>query len=147
MNLIRNIIGLIITMAILPICVCAFIFVSKLTFDYDIINDEIALSQLRQTLLIAYDMEIEDDSISFRYKNNIFSLNYVNNKLIMQPGTQIILNNIDYVSFIEKDNCIYVNYERRNLEYESIISSAQGFYIDDFSDCDVLDIDDDSSQE
>lgn len=147
MNLIRNLLGLIITITMLPVCVKAFEYASNIKFDYNEINDEIALMQLRETLLITYDMQYSEKLLAFRYKNKDFTLKLVNNKLLLQPGTQIYLNDIDDLSFINKNNCIYVIYERDNKEYERVLCNAKGLYLDDFSDCDVLDCDDNSGEE
>ena len=71
----------------------------------------------------------------------------LNNKLIMQPGTQIYLNDINDLSFQTKHGCIYVIYERDNKKYERVISKQEGIYIDNFSDCDVFTDECDCSQE
>lgn len=147
MNLIRNLIGLIITITLLPICTKAFIYTSNIPFEYNEINDEIALYQLREQLIIAYDMNVSSDSLNFTYKNKAFSLSLVNNKLLLQPGTQIYLNDIDSLHFDVRNNCIYVCYERNNKQYERIIGKQEWFYIDDFSACDVFNDYCDTSQE
>ena len=122
-------------------------YTSKIEFDYNEINDELALYQLRETLLIAYDMHISNNQLNFIYKNKNFKLSLVNNKLIMQPGTQIYLNDINNLSFKTKHGCIYVIYERDNKKYERVISKQEGIYIDNFSDCDVFTDECDCSQE
>ena len=147
MSLIRNLIGLIITITMLPICIEAFTFTSKIPFSYNEINDEIALSQLREQLLIAYDMSASENELNFIYKNKEFKLSLVNRKLLLQPGSQMYLNDVDNLFFDEKDGCIYVCYERQNKQYERIISKQEGLYIDDFSACDVLADERDCSQE
>lgn len=138
MNLIRNLIGLIITITLLPICIQAFIYTSNIDFNYDEVNDELALYQLRQQLLIAYDMDVKNNIISFEYRNNVCSLSLVNRKLLLQPGTQIYLNDIDDLCFSIKNDCVFINYSRGNKKYERILCKQERFYIDDFSDCDVL---------
>ena len=137
MNLIRNLIGLIIIITMLPICTQAFMYVSNITFNYNEINDEIALMQLREQLLIAYDMDFSDYELNFLYKNKNFKLSKVNNKLLLQPGSQIYLNDIDELRFVNKNGCIYVEYQRQGKEYEKVICKQEGLYIDDFSSCDV----------
>ena len=137
MNLIRNLLGLIITITLLPICIQAFIYVSNIDFDYNEINDEISLFQLREQLLITYDMDVYDDELDFIYKDKDYKLSLVNGKLILQPGTQIYLNDIDSLYFTDRNNCIYICYSRGNKEYERAICAKEGLYIDDFSDCDV----------
>ena len=147
MNLIRNLIGLIITITMLPICISAYNYTSSLKFDYNEINDEIALMQLRELMLITYDLDITDRQLSFRYKNKTFTLSLVNNKLILQPGTQIYLNDIDDLYFDTKNNCIYVIYERNNNIYERVLCCQQGLYLDDFSDCPIVTDESDTSEE
>ncbi len=145
MNQIRNIIGIIILITILPLSSLAFNYVSKIDFNYNDINDELALCQLREYLLISYDIKVNHYSLDFIYKNKNFNLNLVNNKLLMQPGTQIILNDIDDVYFERKGEYIYVVYTKNNETYERIIASTKGIYLDEFSDCfidnDVFDSD------
>lgn len=138
MNLIRNLIGIIITITLLPICIEAFNYVSNISFEYNEINDEIALTQLRQQLLIAYDMDVNSDEINFIYKNKNFKLSLVNNKLLLQPGTQIYLNDIDNLYFEQRGELVFVCYEKDSKQYERIICKQEGLYIDDFSNCDVL---------
>ena len=139
MNMIRNLIGLIITITMLPICIEAFTFTSNIKFNYSEINDEIALAQLREQMLIAYDMYVTSDQINFIYKNKDFKLSLVNGKLILQPGTQIYLADIDDLRFETRNGCVYVIYERNNKTYERVICQEERLYIDDFSACDVLD--------
>lgn len=147
MNQIRNIIGIIILITILPLSSLAFNYVSKIDFNYNEINDELALCQLREYLLISYDIKVNHYSLDFIYKNKNFNLNLVNNKLLMQPGTQIILNDIDDVYFERKGEYIYVVYTKNNETYERIIASTKGIYLDEFSDCFIDNDVSDSDQE
>lgn len=147
MNLIRNLLGLIITITMLPICIEIFMFTSDIEFNYNQINDEIALAQLREQMLIAYDMYVYSDQIDFIYKNKEFRLSLVNNKLILQPGTQIYLNDIDGLRFDERNESVYVIYERDNKIYERVICQKERLYIDDFSNCDVFSDDDNRDEE
>ncbi|MBO4918953.1 MAG: hypothetical protein J5365_02230 [Erysipelotrichaceae bacterium] len=147
MNLIRNLIGLIITAALLPLFLLAFRYVTEISFDYDQINDEIAISQLREQMLICYDLKFSRNMLSFRYKNDDFRLSEVNNMLLLQPGTQIYLNHVDSLYFEKRNGCIYVVYEKNRKEYRQVIVSEKGIYIDAFSFCDVSDRDADQYEE
>ena len=135
MNLTRTLIALIITLTILPISATSFSLVSKISFQYDEINDEIALNDLRNILLLGYDIELSDTEINFIYKNDEYNLSLTNNRLVLSPGYQMFLNDVDDLRFEEKNNCVYVLYQRGNKEYERIIASTQGFYLEQFSDC------------
>ena len=139
MNLIRNLAGLMITVSILPLCSLGFRFVADIPFEYNEVSDELALAELREILLISYDMNVYYDSLNFIYQNKEFTLSMVNRKMLLQPGTQIYLNDIDELHFETKGNTIYVMYERNDKKYERAIAQAGGIYIDSFSDCDMHD--------
>ncbi len=139
MNLIRNLAALMIILALLPIGMSAFRYVSDLPFRYHEISDEIALSQLREMMLIAYDKEFHDEILSFRYRNKDFTLSMINGRLILHPGTQIFLADLDEMHFEERNGVIYVCYQREGKKAERVICSAGGFHLDAFSDCDVRD--------
>ena len=135
MNLTRMFLALMITVMVLPLSALSFRYAGGMTYDYNEINDEIAIYQLREILLIAYDMDVSSDRLSFLYQNDDFRLSLVNRKLILQPGTQIYLNDIDSLYFYEKNGCICIHYERKNKTYDKVLASAERFYIDSFSAC------------
>ena len=84
-------------------------------------------------------MNMYYDSLSFIYQNKQFTLSNVNDKMLLQPGTQIFLYDIDDLRFESKGDTIYVLYERNNKKYERALCKRSGIYIDSFSDCDVYD--------
>ena len=147
MNLIRNMAGLLIILSLLPIAMTAFRFTADIPFSYTEVFDELSLMQLRQSLLISYDLSYTENELSFVLHNKDFTLSQVNDKLILQPGTQIYLSDIDALHFERKNGVIYVSYEKDNKRYERVIAAAEGFYLDDFSDCDVRDDEPDRSEE
>jgi hypothetical protein len=146
MNLIRNLVGLMIIASMLPLCSMAFSYTSRIPFEYNEICDELALAELREILLISYDMNVTYDSLYFIYQNKQFTLSMVNRKMLLQPGTQIYLNDIDELHFESRGSTIYVGYERNKQKYERAICKAGGIYLDSFSDCDVHDDVSDSSE-
>lgn len=130
----RSLMALLITLSILPLAVSIITYCASLKQNYNLINSEIALMDLRRIMLISYDMEINENQLDFIYHNEEYHLVYINDKLILTPGTQIILNNIKEVSFYEKNDSIYLKYiDEDNKEYERNIGSAKRFYIDNFS--------------
>lgn len=147
MNLIRTIVSLLIIMIFLPLSSLCLNYVSRIDYDYSEINDEIAIYQLRELLLIAYDLRIYNDEISFTYQDKTFTLSLVNGRLLLQPGTQIYLDEVDNLYFTEASNLIYLNYEKKNKQYQKVLTKANGIYLDEFSDCTLSDDDFDSSQE
>lgn len=135
MNLTRTIIALIITLSILPLCATSFTMISNVKFSYDEINDELALVDLRRILLLSYDLDFNQNELNFIYQNKNYNLSIVNNRLVLSPGYQMFLNDVDYLSFFKKDGCIFITYERHGRTYERVLCSQEGIHLDEFSDC------------
>lgn len=131
----------------MPLSSLTLDYVSRIDYDYSEINDEIAMYQLRELLLIAYDIEIYDDEINFTYQDKTFRLSLINNRLILTPGTQIYLDEVDNLYFMQSDGLIYVNYEKDDRQYQKVLINADGIYLDKFSDCTLSDDVIDSTQE
>ena len=109
---------------ILTVCICIPITVQVLSIvrsvlkDKTPLQDQIALVQLRHYLAVAYDIKLEPTTISFQRQQEEMRLRLVNQNLIIQPGTQIFLMNIENAMFyLEKDSVI-LRYVRDNQEYE-----------------------------
>lgn len=130
---IRNLIALYVVLIMLPLALCIFIFCANFDFDYKTINDEIALYKLRKIYLLSYNQEIAKDHLSFQYDDRYFTLELINNHLVLKPGTQIFLEDVDDLYFENDDSCIQVVYTRKGKRYEKVISQKEGLYIDDFS--------------
>jgi len=129
----RFIIGLFIILTMLPICLSSFKTISNINIDFYEIDDEIMINKLRRVLLIGYNFEVFDDEIYFRYQTKQCNLYYTNNHLIMTPGTNIFLENIDSVKFYFKDDYLYLKYSRGSNFYEKAILHKR-FCLDVFSD-------------
>lgn len=147
MNLIRNVAGLLIILMLLPILLMAFRYTSGLPFSYAEVYDELAMMQLRESLLISYDLVFTENELSFILHNRDFHLSLVGDMLIMQPGTQIFLSDVDDLHFAKRNGVIYVCYRRNKTEYERALTCAEGFYLNRFSDCDVRDDEPDRSED
>ncbi len=81
---------------------------SKLIFDK--LQDEVSLSQLRRSLLLAKDFCLSENNLQFRINDEVKELELVNHKLILRPGVQIFLENIDQISFVNEENKWYLLY-------------------------------------
>ena len=109
---------------------------SNIDFDYYEINDEISINQLRELLLYTYNLSYDSGNLYFRYQGSDRNLSLINDKLILQPGTQIYLSNLDYAEIVQENNCLYIEYERNSKHYKKVLCSKQGLYLDEFSYCD-----------
>lgn len=128
-------IALYISIIMLPLVLLVYKYTANLDIDYMFIGDEIAINELRELLLITYELNINDDSLNFIYQGKEFELSLVNNKLLLQPGTMIYLYGIDDLNFYEKNNSIYISYLRKGKRYEKNIMSKTSIYLDDLYSC------------
>lgn len=120
--LIEVLLTLIILTAMLPITlVCIQPFEQMLKFNQEI-QDQIALSQLRRILMLSYQVSCNNLEINFTYHQHPQTVSLINNHLVISPGTQIFLTEIDSAIFFEKGKFIYIAYTRNKKEYEKILS-------------------------
>ena len=128
-----TLLALYITLTVLPLAVTVFRYTAELDFDYDPVNSEMALMDLRRVLFLAYDLKVCDNELEFIYHNDDYRLRLVNNRLILQPGTQIYLNDIEEVRFYTKNGSLYLAYRTdKGREYERNIAKENGIHLDDF---------------
>ena len=110
--------------AILTVCICIPILVSVISLmrtslkDRTSLQDQIALVQLRRYLAVAYDIELLPSSLTFQRQHEEMRLSVVNQNLIVQPGTQMFLMNIEAALFYLEGDSVMIRYVRDNHEYE-----------------------------
>lgn len=118
--LLENILSLFIVSTFIPIMFQCLLIINNEKFNYDI-QDEIALIQLRKILAVSYDLNVENNCLTFKYKNEERIISEVNNNLIMQKGTIIILCDVYDVSIVLDNDLIYLYYFRNDKFYEKVI--------------------------
>lgn len=131
---IRTLIALAIVMSYLPLMTNILLYVSNIDYRYDLINDELSLAQLRRIMMLSYDVEISNNSISFIYGETNRSLSMINGRLVLSPGYQMFLDKIEGAHFEERDELIYLYYVKDDKEYETVIGKNEGLSVDDFCD-------------
>lgn len=92
-------------------------FQPLLNRNYEI-QDLISANQIRKILLTSYDVTLEDNVIYFRHDGKDFKLSFINQYLVLQPGTQIYFPDIENAVFTYNNQILYLLYERNNKEYE-----------------------------
>ena len=113
---------ILICLMLLPaVVVCIRALSSSFRFHEEI-QDLIGLQQLRRMLLISYDTEVSSSHITFEYQGEKRELRFVNQWLLVQPGTLIFLSDVDGGRFYEAGGCIYAAYERNGVSYERILA-------------------------
>ena len=110
--------------AILTVCICIPILVSVISImrtslkDRTSLQDQIALVQLRRYLAVAYDIELLPSSLTFQRQHEEMRLSVVNQNLIVQPGTQMFLMDIEAALFYLEEDSVMLRYVRNHQEYE-----------------------------
>ena len=110
--------------AVLTVCICIPIMVSVISLmrtslkDRTSLQDQIALVQLRRYLAVAYDVELLPSSLTFQRQHEEMRLSVVNQNLIVQPGTQMFLMDIEATLFYLEGDSVMLRYVRDNQEYE-----------------------------
>ena len=110
--------------AILTVCICIPIIVSVISLmrtslkDRVFLQDQIALIQLRRYLAVAYEIELLPSSLTFQRQHEEMRLSVVNQNLIVQPGTQMFLMDIEAALFYLEGDSVMLRYVRDNQEYE-----------------------------
>lgn len=105
----------------LSIIVSVFSIIIKYDFFNELVQDEIMIYQLRRDLLISYNYNMSNNCLSFEKNGKKWKLYYVNNKLILTPGVQVILDNIETLEFSIENDFLYLNYIRNNKLYSKVI--------------------------
>ena len=110
--------------AILTVCICIPIIVSVISLmrtslkDRAFLQDQIALIQLRRYLAVTYEIELLPSSLTFQRQHEEMRLSVVNQNLIVQPGTQMFLMDIEAALFYLEEDSVMLRYVRNHQEYE-----------------------------
>lgn len=88
------------------------------------VQDQTALAQMRQILMISYDISTDGNVLYFEYQNRQCRLQQVNDHLIIQPGTQIILVDIDTCCFTMAGQAVILQYERNGKTYHAALTAV-----------------------
>lgn len=114
-----------ITLMLVPVVlVCMRVLIGSLHFEENV-QDLIASYQLKRILLLAYDKDIIENRLIFTYQNREMYLLEVNENIIIQPGTQIMYANVENTKIYQRNNVIYLSYERYDKQYEQAIANMQ----------------------
>ena len=92
------------------------------TFNEEV-QDTIAEAQIRHILMIAENKEAETGMLRFTYGNQEMRLSFVNDHLILQPGTQIFFSAVDHGTITVKSNLVYAVYTRKGKAYEKVLGT------------------------
>ena len=114
--------SLLIVVVMVQITTSAILLLPSFSSVSQSVQDEIAIAQLRRILIISTDFKTTADTLYFTNQGREMKLRVVNDNLIIQPGTQIMLVDVDGVTFMEQGHTIVCHYERNGAQHERIIA-------------------------
>lgn len=71
--------------------------------------------------MISYDLQADARVLAFTHQGMEKRLSQVNDHVILQPGTQIILADTDDAGFYMEEGCICLWYQRKDITYETML--------------------------
>ncbi len=80
-------------------------------------QDQFAILQLRQYLALSHSIQVDSTSISYIYNYGEFTISQDKNRLVKRDGYEIIMENIDDVTFFKKEDKVYISYTKNKKEY------------------------------
>ena len=90
--------------------------------EFDIsIEEEMALAKLRETVLYGSDIEVSPDELFFYSMEEHMYLVLERNRIVREDGYVIFMDGLEDSEFIEKGNCIFLRYERKNIQKERFL--------------------------
>lgn len=119
--LIDLLITICIVMILIPVTMACISSMKDANRFDPLLQDEIALFQLRKRLILAYDIQYQQKEIRYVYQGREERLSKVNQNLIVQPGTLIFLSQIDDCCFKEENGAVFVVYERDGKSFSKIL--------------------------
>lgn len=119
--LIDLLITICIVMILIPVTMACISSMKDANRFDPLLQDEIALFQLRKRLILAYDIQYQQNEIRYMYQGREERLSKVNQNLIVQPGTLIFLSQIDDCFFKEENGAVFVIYERDGKTFAKIL--------------------------
>ena len=108
-------------LACLPAVMASLNALRLLLIPSPLVQDEIALCQLRRILSHSHDMEVDAHQVSFIYHEEEARISLVNGSLILQPGTQIFLTELEQCTFSVSDGVLYLHTGREGESHENAL--------------------------
>lgn len=109
--------SLVIMMILLPIVISSLQIVGRYDVYDERVQDEIAIAQLRDKLLLGMDFVIMDSDLEYRIGTEKWCLHAQNERLYLTPGYQLFLDNVKGCYFKQLGNTIYIEYQKDNINY------------------------------
>ena len=98
------------------------IYIQNKDINYNLIADDLRMIQLRRLLNRASEIDFNDSFLKLKIADQDYELSFKNKRLILSPGYQVFLNNLDDLYFKKDNNYIYLIAKRKNSNKEYLIA-------------------------
>ena len=115
-------IALFAAMLCLPVTVSVCGAAARMTAFDEELQDALGLLQAQRLLVGAGSVQTDGQYLYFRTGLKDFRMSLVNDHLIIQPGTQIVLADIDKAVFRAEGGVVILSYERKEKQYEAALA-------------------------
>ena len=109
--------SLLIMSSLLPILIGSLKISSNYLIKDSSIQDELSVMQLREKLIIAKDIKINTDNITYRVGKDFYELKFNKGRLYLTPGYQLFLDEIENCYFDIENNTLIIKYVKQNKNY------------------------------
>lgn len=116
-------------MAWLPLVYLSLQQIQRWNVDQQrILEQQIAIGQLRMALAYFDVTAVTSENLTLAKGNEEAYVSVINEKLMIRPGTWIVLGDIAQVMFYTEGNEVYAVVEQQHQTYEYWIASLPGLY-------------------
>ncbi len=118
---IMGVVALLTITTLFPSVLTSFQVLKKYEKMDEFAQDEIATYQLRRVLILGDNFSVKEDSLSFTYRGDRWTISIKNNHVYMQPGTQIFYNQVDEGYFDIEDGMIFISLRRDKIWIKRVL--------------------------
>ncbi len=88
---------------------------------FAMLQDQIALAQLRHITNLSASITLRPDEITLHCHQNDYVVHIRNGNLLLRPGTQFLLTEIDAVLFAQDGQLLIMHYVRKEKEFRAVL--------------------------
>lgn len=102
----------------LPIITTALRILSSFAMYDPSIGDMLSMEKLKRELILAYDIDLVSNKLTFKIGEDDHVLMYDGSRLYLTPGYQLFLDDVESLCFIKEDDDIYLEYLKDQKEFK-----------------------------
>ena len=106
---------------LLPLTLSHLSILRKAMKPFAMLQDQIALAQLRHITNLSASITLRPDEITLHCHQNDYVVHIRNGNLLLRPGTQFLLTEIDAVLFAQDGQLLIMHYVRKEKEFRAVL--------------------------